>query len=383
MQYNSTIGVNVQRPPSSRAPNCDAAGTATSNFYQRPKSPIYNSFWSQAPRPKQSYQNPEWNAPEEDWSDPYVPPTEDYWDQWAREEAEEKKAKDERKANKHEKRRKRMVAELPQRLAEALAAILQVDSAIEKADLEQRAAVDTAENMIAEKQGGPFWHHVFESNVKLNTLKRQRDNCVNMYKKLYRDLKKLDRKKSEEARETYKELRKRATKKEDKLISDSEDSDEPYERAGMCQEERSQGKDDNPEDPIPQRQNQEFNWEEVLEDLQSYHDAHQRSSNTAFSETHRADPRDCPQTEDESTLSQASKETDRSAGDEDEDEDEEFVVYKTRMAHESHEEVQAEFWNIADGDNVCCYCGNTCVVMQCPKFEECGLYACEHCKSSH
>ena len=263
-----------------------------------------------------------------------------FWSEKNDESAQQSEA--ERKAAKQEKRKRRLATELPQKLAGVLHTILQLDTAIETSEKERKEADDTIETRSIE-DGEPFWNTVFERNVKLNNLKKERDNAMHEYRKFYRVLRKVDTKQGEEAREIYRALRKDTivAKESSQQNSDTEVGANHWDE-GHTHQTENQEKD----------VNEEYNFR----------------SNTPASRV---------ASDDEEQILHS-----HSTSSNNEPDEEEVILFGMRKLHASHKGVQSEFWSIADGDNVCSYCGITCAVLQCPLWNECGLYACEYCKSS-
>ncbi|KAL6720373.1 hypothetical protein ACLMJK_002294 [Lecanora helva] len=316
---------------------------------------VFNSRWFQTAytQPVRPRRPPEWEdepedwskpyiPPAEDWSRPYVPPAEDPWVSWARQDEEDRKAKEEQKAARRERRKKQQIHELTLRLSDILAEILKLDSGLD--ELEKECAEDALEEMNLpmdeDENESDSWDSIFQRNVVLNSLKKERDLEVSEWKRLYHQLQKLHPEKSKEAKEAYKALRKRASK--NKRESESE---EPHNAVEIRQEQQA-----------------------TASGLQDPSNDHTNHLNTEDEET----PENYPNFDPDQPSDNADN-----AG----DENDEIILYQMRQLHASHKEVQAEFWDIANADDICCYCGNTCAVMQCPRYEECGLSACEHCKS--
>ena len=83
----------------------------------------------------------------------------------------------------------------------------------------------------------------------------------------------------------------------------------------------------------------------------------------------------------ESPASETSETSDTSHVSEDSVSSEEIVLFESQRNHEHlHKQLQGEFWDIAEGEQTCCYCGNVGTVMICPLFHQCGLFSCEFCK---
>ena len=98
---------------------------------------------------------------------------------------------------------------MSQNLAVALSTILQLETAIQTAEADQKFAddfMDREDIFIGEDD--PLWETIYARNIRLNSLRKEHTKTIGEYKKLYRSLKKLNHEKGEEAREIYKALKK-------------------------------------------------------------------------------------------------------------------------------------------------------------------------------
>ena len=306
-------------------------------YYPKPPVPGYqrpDSFWSEKP------QTCECNWDEES----------------AQQEAQRKQSEEIRKAAKRKKRKKQLATELPEKLSVTLHTILQLDAAIHASEKEREEANETIETKSVE-DGEPFWDAVFERNVKLNALRKERDNAMHEYRKFYRVLKKIDPKRGEEARKIYKALRKETSGAEEAVQPDLSD-------AGVEVEEATRNHSD-------QRDHHVNNH--------SSHPTEHQQKSKSFCSSPALDMDQAPDEQEEVFDSQTHVHDPNINS---EPNEEEIIFIAARKLHAAHDRVQSEFWSIADGDNVCTYCGKICAVLQCPLWDECGLYACEHCKNS-
>lgn len=289
-----------------------------------------------------------------------------------RKEEKRKQDDEKRKVEEREKRDKDLVVELPKKLDLALNKVVLLQLDIERLEAEKEAAEIT----IAQTDGGMdsdedpnFWETVFTRNVQHNTLKRSLVKDLETYKKLCHALKKLDPEKAEEAEENLRRTRKKSSKAKrgsppglrtdqgELHIWTTEFSPRLDRESGKHQETKTSP----PEGLNPQAE------------VHSTGDNERNSFEMPFQA-----PPEC-----ESFAQDPESDADLSGCQEDGDYDVDHEArhHRRQMNHAWHDNVDAEFWEISGGEHECCYCGKISTVLQCPKWETCGLRACQHCRS--
>lgn len=403
MNYNVKIGLTrAARQPTFQ--QTSSYWRAASASYTTPPSERPASYWYEGSWPKRSDPPPGRHATGEEWSGPYTWSGKDKWAEPTQQDGERKQAEEERKAAKHEKRKRQMLFELPQQLAVALSTILQLDAAIEQAEVDKKAADDFIERMdIMIDDEGPFWETIYERNIKLNTLRREHATTMNEYRKLYRILKKLDPKQGEEAREIYKGLKKQRGKEEGPFQTNSaKHHDQGQTGDGQTCHQAPEYHQENihrhPEKVQPKKEtttlpsdpfspfSDTFTSATAMDGsadhewLPSTH-THANADSDHLSPLKQTFP--SIHTMDGSVDDQGlpSAHTCSEAADDDFPTDDEIILFEIRKIHARHKDIQGEFWDISPETDICCYCGNTSTVMLCPHWEVCGLRACEYCKN--
>lgn len=348
-----------------------------------------------------------------DWSGPSEESKQDWFEEWQKGEEQRQKQHEEIVARKLDKQRKKMEAKIPNTLVVILALIRRLAASIDKMETENKDADVIIDEWVGmEENETEFFEKIYQRNVKLNSLRRELEIEMKEYRMLYKRLKTFDPKKGEEAERIYRHLKKKTTQSQEKErsdlggceVQDQKVKDKPrrqHEVEDIVKEEiRCQAEDREKAYDKFSRQveeiekvNEEHRCQEAKQRKEAKYRVQQEEQmrmNRPSSPEQTSMPdvimTNEPITEvDNATVKVAYQDnTPEPYGADDEyGNDEEVILLQCRLIHGHHPEVKGELWDIAEGWHVCCYCGNTLTVFECPKYEQCGLRACENCRKDH
>ncbi len=344
MQYDIKIGVGAMFGRQYARANAFHSRGAKSSVFEQQQ---HEAFWGDTPHAKQPHSPRKPSQPKNDWSEAHMPYTQGQNYQQQRDNEETLRNQ------RHERRKRRLLDELTGKLADALSTIVHLDAEIEALKVEREAADVTVEQSRTYDDETAFWKSIFERNIKINHLSKQREGTLGEYRRFYRTLRQLDPKQAQEAKEIYDELRKTTEKGEGKRTNQPKAHDH-----------------------VPETVKEELTRSGDSNDQDSVHGSYEKEEDHTFIPP-------SPSKAIKRSSAKVQDWLDNKVDLVDPDSDEEVLLYPTRLIHKSHREVQSEFWTIMDGNHMCSYCGDICPVMQCPRWEQCGLLACGNCKNSY
>lgn len=373
-----------------------ASRWASTTPYHQP-----SAFWSEASKPKRSQRAPkptefaeDWNKPD-DWSAPYEEPKQDWYEQWQKQEEIRNKQFQELMAKKLEQRRKEVEAKVPSALAATVQTILFLNDAINGMEKESEVADAMIEKWVdMDVREADFFDEVYQRNIRLNKFRRELEINMQKYEKLSKKLKTFDCEQGGKADRIYKKLQKMTIKRRESMEHNSQGvghqdhkgkeqhnyQDEEKERDQVNEEYLRRAEEEYHRQKAKQRE--EARRRAQQEELMKY------ESSSSLDKAFISNPEDSPKepTGSDSVTDEGVVENDDSKPEEADDgdeADEEIILFQSRLIHNQHLSVHSELWDIAEGWHVCCFCGNTSTLFECPKFEQCSLRACEHCRTTH
>ena len=355
-----------------------------------------------SPRPTESEED--WKKPE-DWSGLFQESKQDWYEDWQKREEQRDKNIAELRAQISEEKKRKVEAKIPITLAITLAAILRLGASIDKMEAENKAADVIIEDWIGmDEKEGEFFDEVYQRNVTLNTLRRTLESEMKNYRKLYKRLKKFVPEQGAEAEQIYWRLQKKTARDwakgeqsegcDDQELKAREEHRLQHEKKKMAKEgynhqaeERTKAnKEYRRQAEEKERASEEHRHLEVRhrqEAKRGTHDEEQikkeRSSSSEQIYTSQAISSSRPAAESDDSPKNQAYQGDKSDHNETDDE---VILIQSQLNHAQHLEVKNEFWEIAEGSHVCCFCNNFSTVFECPKYEQCGLRACERCRTS-
>ncbi len=417
MNYDVKEGLNKSLPLRSTFYTGSASRWATATSYNPPPSferPDW--FWSGFSNPKRTNRPPKTTESEEEWKRPEdgssEEPKQDWYQEWQKREEEKDNQYEEYVAQSLEKQRKKMDAKIPDALVVTLALIRRLVASIDKIEAENKAADAVIEEWVGmDEKEGEFFEKIYHRNIKLNSRRRELETEMKRYRRLYKRLKTIDPEQGAEAEQIYRRLQKTTTSrgKEGKDLGGDDVQDQKAKDERNCQHEgkntvkeevRCQAEDS-------EKANKEYTRQfEAIEKLNEEHLRQkakeckevkrrirkeeqmrmQKSSSAEQISMPDATTTTKPATKVAIPADRAAYHNDTSARDGangDTEPDEELILLQNRLDHALHSEVKSELWDIAVGTHVCCFCGNTLTVFECPRYEQCGLRACEGCRKDH
>lgn len=316
-------------------------------------------------------------------------------------------------AKNSERRRKKLDAKIPNALVIVLALIHRLAASIDKMEAENKAADVVIEEWVGvEENERDVFEKIYQRNVKLNSLRRELEVEMKEYRMLYKRLKTFDPKKGAEAEQIYRQLQKKTTQSREKEGKNLGGYDVQEQRAKDECQRQHQGEEIVKEDIRCQAEDrQELNEEysrqyEEMDKINEEPDCQktkqrkgvkpsvQREEQTMMKRSSSPEQTSMPEgTTTTKPVPEVDNSVDKAAYQDDTLEpdgadgeyetDDEIILIQCRLIHAQHPEVKSELWDIAEGWHVCCYCGNTLTVFECPKHEQCGLRACEGCRMAH
>ncbi len=416
MAYDVGIGLHKPIPLSQAFYDDTTCNRATANSFNSsltPQRPDW--FWSDILKPKRSGRSPmtpnskQEREASDDGSERYE--EQDWFGNWRREEEQKHRQHEEHVAQKLEKQRRKLEAELPNKLINTLGLILRLVASIDKMEAETEAADTVIEEWAGmDEKEENFFEEVYKRNITLNSLRRDLESETKRYRTLYKKLKTFDPKQGAEAEQIYRRLQKNTAIRCEKKGKDS-DSYEVQDRKAQDERRRQEEVENNVDEAIhcqakdgakaseklsravegQEKANEKHHRQEAIirkeVKRRALHEKQMRTKRSSSpSQTFIPDLTTPKAPTDSNTFTSTEPTTHQpdtlepDKADTAYDTDEEIILLQCRRLHARHRDVKGDFWDIAEGEHVCCFCGNVLIVFECPLYERCGLRACEGCR---
>lgn len=416
MAYDVDIGLHKSIPLSQAFHGDITCNRATANSFNSsfaPQRPDW--FWSDILKPNRSGRSPmtpnskQEREASDDGSERYE--EQNWFGNWRREEEQRHRQHEERVAQKLEKQRRKLEAELPNNLINTLGLILRLVASIDKMEAENEAADTVIEEWAGmDEKEENFFEEVYKRNITLNSLRRDLESETKRYRTLYKKLKTFDAKQGAEAEQIYRRLQKNTAKRSEKKGKDS-DSHDVQDQHAQNERRRQEKVGDKVDEGIlsqaedrakartehsreveeKEKANEKHHRQEAMLRKEAkrcaLHEKQTRTKRSSLppqtfihtSTTPKAPTDSNPSTSTEPATPQPDIPEAHELND-NSDTDEEIILLQCRRLHARHRDAKGDFWDIAEGEHVCCFCGNILIVFECPLFERCGLRACEGCR---